>query len=235
MLKRGISTRFNDAASRGYTPQQQYIDTRDATTANILASKGLLPRHPVEMASIEGLDLRNACIVENAKKHIKDTKVKIYVQHCGMAHMMGGKGPWLSNGEQYSYKNSLADLFNKEGMHVVPFFHTVTHPLMSFSPPNTNGRFKSGVITKGLYEAQVSSSEGNVERAIMANVYGNTEGIKAESNSQEVRSIISGIYRQLGIGMAQRVRPIVRYFVLSRQDQAMLDAVRRFFGSVPKI
>ncbi len=59
------------------------------------------------LISREGMAIRNMAMVENATRLIRETKSKIYVQHCGQNHAIGSiKNP---------YKESLRNLFEKQG------------------------------------------------------------------------------------------------------------------------
>ena len=78
-----------------------------------------LPDHqniPVE--SLEGVALRNSVIVERALTHMHESGVHIYVQDCGMGHVLGHQ----STQGIWPHSESLSALFLQAGVDVLPVY-----------------------------------------------------------------------------------------------------------------
>ncbi len=105
MIKKGVSTRFNDAASRA-ADTQYMLDDRDIQTERLI--RDLYPEHAEHLIGViekEGMHIRNHMIVQKALSHAKRTQARIYVQQCGFNHLVGKS--------KYLYQHSLSALFKE--------------------------------------------------------------------------------------------------------------------------
>lgn len=135
-LAEKISTRFNDIASVRIGPAS-LIDVDDPLTKDIiqkhrpdLAKVQVILRAPMLFSPAldcdDGLALSNLAIVQNAMDHLKETNARIYIQHCGTAHMFAPK--------QQKKDFSLKALFEKQGAYVLPVFTHYEHTLKNTRP-----------------------------------------------------------------------------------------------------
>lgn len=115
-----ISIRANDAATVKQD-KEVFLDLNDPLTQRLIAQhKPHLQGLPVSVTSADGIALRNHMIVDCACAHMKETGAHIYVQDCGMGHLLGhqsARGVW-------PYADSLSALFAQAGMDVLPVFTT---------------------------------------------------------------------------------------------------------------
>lgn len=125
----GISVRANDAA-KIKKDGHFYLDAQDPLTAQYLEL--LQADHPddISVHDQQGIALRNFMIVENALAHMQESGAHVYVQDCGMGHMLGYKNNRTQ--AQWLYQDSLSALFKAHDIDVLPIFPS----LMTFQPEN---------------------------------------------------------------------------------------------------
>lgn len=92
----------------------------------------------------EGMRLSNLMMVENALRHVERTNSRIYVQHAGIAHVMGFKKKLFDYGESYKYDDSLAALFQARGFSVLPVICTYQSFKHNF-PPQSAAMVKDSI------------------------------------------------------------------------------------------
>lgn len=116
-LSQNIRTRFHDAAM---SEALDYLDVTDRATESLVQknSSGPFPRK-IDPLQVEGVKLRNIMIADRAVAHIRETRAPIYVQICGMLHLLGDSR-WGMD-----YRDSLTARFEAAGMHVMP---VILHP-----------------------------------------------------------------------------------------------------------
>lgn len=118
-LKHRISTSFNDIADNGEA-DDCVIDQTDTLTANLIkryypdqiGSKILRETNPHDSAVMA---LSNISMAENAICHLKRTQAYIYVQHCGLNHLIGSVCDRGIN----PFNKSLSAQFNERGFNVL--------------------------------------------------------------------------------------------------------------------
>ena len=146
-----IPVRANDVA-KTYSDSQCQIDLRDPVTLNVLRRQNdnrfqswLMRLSGISVFSANGIARRNTVISEQALKDLQTKKVDVYVQDCGLSHLLGRE----SCGKRY--KDSLSACFNRAGVDVMPVL--VTAP--GWGPndvPKEGQKFlaEKGMIVHGL-------------------------------------------------------------------------------------
>lgn len=130
-----ISAGLNDAA-RLYNTEERtgpfweegrgvYLDYSDPDTRTLVqhfASTHI--DEPIPACSPMGVYLRNKMLVTRAIKHLNDSQSDIYVQSCGLLHVLGRQ---MHNGAaSFGYKDSLCALFKEVGVTVFPVYSLVS-------------------------------------------------------------------------------------------------------------
>ncbi len=109
ILKEKIPNRFNDTATIG-----TQLNNDDPQTKR--AIKDLYPENiedDLNVREAQAIHIRNHMMVQNAIAHTKKTRPRVYVQHCGAAHLIGSKK------DQFLYQHSLTTLFKDMGYSVL--------------------------------------------------------------------------------------------------------------------
>ncbi len=157
-LSHHISVSFNDVSY--FTTFDAYpnddlrsiIDQADPLTRQLvveqfphLVGKEILRMHEKNGPDPEGMALSNAAIVKNAIEHIERTQSQIYIQQCGVSHVMGE----TRKTRDFKYEDSLTALFFKQGFSVLPvfpFYEAWHHHL----PTESHGSLKRAVKITGM-------------------------------------------------------------------------------------
>ncbi len=189
-LENGISIRANDAA-KIRIDNKWYLDSPQ--NQNI----------PVE--SREGVARRNQVIVERALAHMKESAVNIYVQDCGMGHLLGhqsDKGIW-------PYAESLSALFAQAGVNVLPVY-TADFCYMPDKLPEEGAAL---LASKGLVIEEVNTrrflpgmSAPYMEMQLMAEISAHSGGeikIFPEATREEIEQEKEQIKREISHWLQQ--------------------------------
>ena len=146
-----IPVRANDAA-KTYSDSQCQVDLRDPVTLNVLRRQTdnrfqswLMRLSGISVLSPNGIARRNTVISEQALKDMRTKGVGVYVQDCGLSHLLG------QSACDKKYKDSLSAHFNRAGVDVMPVL--VTAP--GWGPndvPKEGQKFlaEKGMIVHGL-------------------------------------------------------------------------------------
>lgn len=165
-----VSVSFNDIAS-----DQDYLDCGENEASKLFSivdqsdglSREMIQRYAPhlinetiyrsseapEMDMIAGIMLSNRTMVHNAMAHIKRSQAKIYIQHCGLAHVAGDAHFLKGVTVNLPYKESLHRYFTQAGCCVISYGATYRE---NSNLPYDAGHAveKNGIFTMGLDDEQ---------------------------------------------------------------------------------
>lgn len=140
-LSQNIRTRFHDAAM---SEAMDYLDVTDRATEILIQknTSGPFPRK-IDPLQAEGIRLRNIMIADRATAHIRETRVPLYVQVCGMLHLLGDR-QW-----GMEHHDSLTARFEAAGMNVMPVI--LYHDTKEGPPPVTFPAAAAAALNRSLH------------------------------------------------------------------------------------
>jgi|GEM_PF-3384680 hypothetical protein len=159
-----IPVHANDVA-KTYSDSQCQIDLRDPVTLNVLRRQNdnrfqswLMRLSCISVFSPNGIARRNTVIFEQGLKDLRTKNVDVYVQDCGLSHLLG------QTACDKKYKDSLTAHFNRAGVDVMPVL--VTAP--GWGPndvPRESHKIlaEKGLIVHGLSDARFFSIQPRIE------------------------------------------------------------------------
>lgn len=148
-----VSVRANDVA-KTFSDSQCHIDMRDPMTRNVLRRNAESKFHAwltrisgISVVSPNGIARRNTVIAEQALKDLRQKGVPVYIQDCGLSHLLGKVQ------DDKHYKDSLSAYFARANVDVMPVLVTAQGWGVQNVPQESHRMLaENGLIIKGLSE-----------------------------------------------------------------------------------
>lgn len=161
-----ITVNFNDVCV-GFSEKE--LKQRDPATRAIV--KQFAPEHlGSEISATEslGLALRNRMIVDRVMNQIRETKAKVYVQHCGRNHIFG---TYIND----DYKDSLTAYFIEASVDVLPVFLTNGSLFFNKELSEMQALMKRTIVIEGM-SWKNSLNSLRAEKALIEEISTNSGG-----------------------------------------------------------